>query len=267
MNSVMRFKGFATATATSVGALIAALAIGASTASADEEDARRLLMAMSDYLAAQDTLSFDYDSLHEVVTTEGEKLGLANSGTVTIDRPNQIHATRHGGFSDVEMAFDGQTFAVRDGGAGLMTTLDLPGNIDSLTDALRDTYGRPLPAADLLGSAPFGALMSEVSEVKDLGSGVIGGVQCDHLAFRADEVDWQIWIAHGDVPHPCLFVVTTPGVPQAPQYSVLIRDWRSDTGDAGFTLSATDGVTEVDFETFAATAQTYPDHFTLEDTK
>jgi len=248
-------------------AVIAATVICASAAPADEADARRLLTAMSDYLAAQDTLSFDYDSLHEVVTTEGEKLGLAYSGTVGIDRPNQIHATRLGGFADLEMAFDGQTFALRDASVGLMASIALPGTIDSLTDALRDTHARPLPAADLLGSAPFDALMSEVSEVKDLGSGVIGGVQCDHLAFRADAVDWQIWIAQGDEPRPCMFVITTPGVPQAPQYSVLIRDWRSESGDTNFTLSATGGVTEVDFETFAATVQTYPDHFTLKDTK
>ena len=31
--------------------------------------------------------------------------------------------------------------------------------------------------------------------MKDLGSGVIGGRECDQFAFRTDDVDWQIWIA------------------------------------------------------------------------
>jgi hypothetical protein len=247
--------------------LISAALTTASVAAADETDARQLLMAMSEYLAGQDTLSFDYDALHEVVTTDGEKLGLASSGTVAIDRPNQIHATRLGGFSDLEMAFDGETFSIQDGAVAVMTSFALPGDIDNLTDTLRDTYGRPLPASDLLVSAPFDALMSEVKEVKDLGNGVIGGLQCDHLSFRTDEVDWQIWIAQGDTPHPCLFVITTRDVPQAPQYSVLVRDWRTDIGDAAFTLPAVEGVSEVDFDTFTATAQAYPNHFTLENTK
>ena len=39
-----------------------------------------------------------------------------------------------------------------------------------------------------------GELMPSVIDANDLGSGVIGGVECDHLAFRTEEVDWQIWI-------------------------------------------------------------------------
>ena len=66
--------------------------------------------AMADYLASQEMISFDYDAILDVVTTEGQKIGLASSGTVTIDRPGQIHATRSGGFADLEMVFDGKTF-------------------------------------------------------------------------------------------------------------------------------------------------------------
>jgi Predicted periplasmic protein (DUF2092) len=39
---------------------------------------------------------------------------------------------------------------------------------------------------------PYKELMPLVVEAKDLGSGVIRGVECDHLAFRTEEVDWQI---------------------------------------------------------------------------
>ena len=51
----------------SVLALSVALGLGLSTgASADEADAKRLLKAMSDYLAAQQTLSFNYDATLEL---------------------------------------------------------------------------------------------------------------------------------------------------------------------------------------------------------
>ena len=88
----------------------------------------------------------------------------------------------------------------------------MPGTIDHLIDELRETYHRPLPAADLLLADVAGALMPLVTDVKDLGSGVIGGVECDHLAFRTDEVDWQIWIAHGERPYPCRYVITSTKV-------------------------------------------------------
>jgi hypothetical protein len=69
--------------------------------------------------------------------------------------------------------------------------------------------------------------MTNVTDLKDLGSGVIGGKECDHLAARSEEVDWQIWIAQGERPYPCRYVITTKKVAQAPQYSVQIRDWKT----------------------------------------
>ena len=62
---------------------------------------------------------------------------------------------------------------------------------------------------------------------KDLGTGVIGGVECDHLAFRTDEVDWQIWIAQGPRPYPCRYVITSTNVPGSPQYTIDVRAWRT----------------------------------------
>ena len=103
------------------------------------------------------------------------------------------------------------------------------GAVDHLIDELRNTYDRPLPAADLLLSNAYDELMLDVVDVKDLGSGVIDGVECDFLAFRKQEVDWQIWIAHGDRPYPCRYVITSKGIAQGPQYSIQIRDWK--TGD------------------------------------
>ena len=79
----------------------------------------------------------------------------------------------------------------------------------------------------MLLSNVYDELMPDVVDVKDLGSGVIGGIECDHLAFRTKEVDWQIWIAQGEHPYPCRYVITTKLVDQAPQYSIQIRDWKT----------------------------------------
>ena len=65
-------------------------------ARADEAAAKGLVKAMSDYLAAQKAISFSYDTDREVVTRDGQKLAVANSGTVTVNRPDKAHVTRHG---------------------------------------------------------------------------------------------------------------------------------------------------------------------------
>jgi hypothetical protein len=227
-------------------------------------DAQRLLRAMSDYVARQELVSFDYDATFEVVTEAGQKLGLASSGTVALRRPDRVRATRHGGFADAEMVFDGRTFTLLGRNVNAYTQIEAPGStIDRLVDELRDRYGRPLPAADLLLSNPYDALMSEVFDSKDLGSGVIGGVECDWLAFRTEEVDWQVWIAQGERPHPVRYVITTKGMAHAPQYTIELRNWRTgtDVGTVDFTFQAPAGAASITLDQARERVGELPAHF------
>ena len=176
--------------------ILAVVAIAGTTsisaARADEAQAKTLFKAMSDYLAAQKAISFSFDSTLEVVTDQEQKLGLASSGTLTLNRPDKLHATRTGGFANVEMVYDGKTLTVLGKNANAVAKAEEPGTIDQLVDVLREKYDRPVPAADLLMSDPYSELMPLVVDAKDLGSGVIRGVECDHLAFRTEEVDSQL---------------------------------------------------------------------------
>jgi hypothetical protein len=250
-------------------ALFVMVGLGASPgARADEADAKRLLKAMSDYLAAQKTISFGFDATLEVITKDDQKLALASSGAVTLNRPDKIRARRAGGHADVEMLFDGKTLTLSGKIANLYTQIDVPGTVDNLVDELREKYKRPLPAADLLLSNAYDELMADVTDVKDLGSGVIDGVECDYLAFRKEAVDWQIWIAQGDNPYPCRYVITSKDIPHSPQYSIQIRDWKTGSAvasdDFGF-KNSTDAK-KVDVKDLKGMSA-LPDHFKKGDTQ
>jgi hypothetical protein len=225
-----------------MSAIVLAVAIAGtasiSAAHADEAQAKSLLKAMSDYLAAQKAISFDYDSNLEIVSTQQQKIGLASSGTLTLNRPDKVHVTRTGGFANVEMVFDGKTLTLLGKNANLYAQVEAPGTIDQLVDVLRDKYHRTVPAADLLMSDPYKELMPLVTDVKDLGSGVIHGIECDHLAFRTKEVDWQIWIAQGARPYPCRYIITSKKVTGWPQYTLDITAWKAgaEVASDGFKL-------------------------------
>jgi hypothetical protein len=236
--------------------------------SADEADAKRILKTMSDYMAAQKSLSFEFDATLEVVTKDEQILALASSGTVTLSRPDKIRVTRAGGFADVEMSFDGKTLTLLGKNHNLYTQLEVPGTIDHLVDELRDTYQRPLPAADLLLSNSYDALMADVVDVKDLGSGVVGGVECDFLAFRTDEVDWQIWIAQGKRPYPCRYVITSKRISGGPQYTVQTRDWKTggEVAAADFNFKNPTQATKVELKDLKG-MDDLPDHFKKGDAK
>ncbi|MEA3275751.1 MAG: DUF2092 domain-containing protein, partial [Pseudomonadota bacterium] len=111
---------------------------------------------------------------------------------------------------------------------------------------------------------PYDELMLDVVDVKDLGSGVIGGVECDFLAFRKKEVDYQIWIAQGEHPYPCRFVITSKLLTSGPQYTIQTRNWK--TGDevaaADFSFKNPTNAKKVDLKDLEGTDE-LPGHFVI----
>jgi hypothetical protein len=246
--------------------LATAVCVAATTvARADEASAKKLLKGMSDYMAAQKSISFDYDAALEVVTKDDQKIALLSSGGVVLNRPDKIRFTRAGGFADIEMLFDGKTLTLFGKNANVYVQADAPGTVDQLVNDLQEKFRRPLPAADLLLSNSYDELTSDVIDAKDLGSGVIGGVECDHLAFRKQEVDFQIWIAQGDKPYPCRFSITSRGIPGNPQYSVQVRDWNTGANVAAtdFTFKNPSNANKVDIKDVRERFSDLPDHFKM----
>src|SRR4249919_3104557 len=77
-------------------------------AKAQGDDANKILKAMTDYVASQKTLSLKYDSDVEVVTPDLQKVQFTSSGQLQLSRPDMLRASRTGGYSDVEIVFDGK---------------------------------------------------------------------------------------------------------------------------------------------------------------
>jgi hypothetical protein len=137
------------------------------------------------------------------------------------------------------MVFDGKVLTLLGKNANLYGQVNAPGTIQQLVDELREKHHRSLPAADLLLPNAYEQLMPMVTDVKDLGSGVIGGVECDHVALRTADVDLQIWIAQGGEPYPCRYAITSKTVEGLPQYTIDVRNWTAGaavaSGDFTFT--------------------------------
>jgi hypothetical protein len=76
-----------------------------------------------------------------------------------------------------------------------------------------------------------------------MGKAWVGGVLTDHLSYRAQDIDWQLWVQSGEAPVPVKYVITSKWVTAAPQFSVRISDFTSLTETAGdaFVFSAPDG--------------------------
>ena len=224
---------------------------------------------MTDYVGAQQAIAFDYDATLEVVTKDRQKLQLASSGTVSLARPDKIRTTRSGGFVDIETVFDGKTLTLLGKNKNVYTQVELPGSLDNLVNELQNKYDRPLPAADLFFSHAYDEMMADVTNVKDLGSGVIGGIECDYFAFRAKDVDWQIWMMQGAKPRPCRYVITSTRITEGPQYTVQLRNWKTggEVATTDFTFKPPAGAKQISLDELKKMKDMgeLPSHFILGD--
>jgi hypothetical protein len=100
-----------------------------------------------------------------------------------------------------------------------------PPTLEEMLDFARIRYDVVAPFGDLVFRNAYDILLDGVTEGLVVGQAVIEGVVCDHLAFRAGDTDWQIWIEAGARPLPRRIVVTTLDLPNAPQFAVTVTRW------------------------------------------
>jgi len=191
------------------------------------QDAKAILKSMSDYVGSQKTIELTFDSDIEIITPQLEKLQFTNSGDALLSRPDKLRAHRVGGYTDVELYFNGQTVSIFGKSANAYAQFEVPGTVDQLIDALRSGHGIALPGADLLLSNSYEALVADVKEAKYMGRGVVDGIECEHLAFRNPDTDWQLWVEVGDRPIPRKMVITSKTMNSAPQYTLRVKTWKT----------------------------------------
>ena len=216
----------------SLGVAVAALGAvlcgdPAGTALAEGADPRAILKSMSDYLARQQTISAKFNTSIEVITPELEKIQFDSSIALQMKRPNKLKVERVGGYAAVELLFDGATLTVHDEDGKKFSQVPAGGSIDELIDTMREKLSISAPGADLLNSDVYTILNADILTGKYIGLGVIDDVECEHLAFRNAETDWQLWVKTGAEPIPCKMVITSKTLAGAPQYTLDVREWTS----------------------------------------
>ena len=190
-----------------------------------DPQATKLLKASTDFLAAQKRFSVETRSSLEVVLNSGQKIQFDHVARQSVQRPNKLRADRIGDLVEQSFYFDGKSLTVFNPGEKYYATVAAPGTLEEMLDFARNTLDIVAPAGDLIYSNAYDILMTDVSQAFVVGKGVVEGVRCDHLAFRAPHVDWQIWIQEGKEPLPRKLVITTRDQAGAPQFTVVVTKW------------------------------------------
>jgi hypothetical protein len=188
-------------------------------------DAEQLLKAATDFLARQQKFSLDTESSIEVVLDSGQKIQFDHTTKVSVERPNKFRAQRTGDLVDQAFYYDGKSLTLHNPYGKYYATIAAPGTLEEMLDFAREKLDVVAPAGDLLYKNAYDILMQDVTSGFVVGKGVVNGVHCNHLAFRAPHVDWQIWIEEGAHPLVRKLVITTRDKLNAPQFSVVMKNW------------------------------------------
>jgi|APFre7841882724_1041349.scaffolds.fasta_scaffold48128_2 hypothetical protein len=187
--------------------------------------AEKLLKASTDFLASQQQFSLDTQSSIEVVLNSGQKIQFDHTARLSVQRPNKLRAERTGDLVDQVFYYDGKTLTLHNPSDNYYATVPAPGTLEEMLDFAREKLDIVAPAGDLIFKNAYDILMQDVTSGFVVGKGVVDGVRCDHLAFRAPHVDWQIWIEEGDRPLVRKLVITTRDKLNAPQFTVVTKNW------------------------------------------
>jgi hypothetical protein len=80
-------------------------------------------------------------------------------------------------------------------------------------------------SADLLFSDPYAELTKGLTSAVVVGSDTVQGEPCEHLAFRAPGLNWEIWIESGASALPRRLVITYTNVTNFPRSLVEFSHW------------------------------------------
>jgi hypothetical protein len=191
--------------------------------------ANELLKRMADYLADAKFLTVSAEIWQDVQGPNGQKLQAGRDLVLQVRRPNRLHAELHSTRRDRELTFDGAALTLFNRKDNLYGTAKVSGSLDEAMDTAVEKFGIPMPLEDFLRANPYKDLLRSVTSGRDIGPVEVMGVQCEHLAFTQDNIDWQLWIENGVRPVPRKFLITYKDEPNSPQFTVIFSNWDFDT--------------------------------------
>ena len=214
-----------------------------------EPEAKQILKRMTDYIGGLERFTMETDNMLEDVLVSGQKIQYDFTASVQIQRPDRARVERTGDLFQQLIVYDGDTLTIFNPQDNYYATTDAPDNLDDLLHFARETLDLVPPTGDMVFTNAYELLMAGVTEGFVVGKSIVGGVKCDHLAFRTPLVDWQVWIADGEKPLPYKYVLTTMDDPAHPQYLVLMSNWNvsPSLGEAAFQFDKPAGAKEVEF--------------------
>ena len=212
--------------------IVAMFSLPVATMAADQEDAEieeyaiEVLTRSIDYLAnlkkMRLTAEFGFDVLQET----GQMIEFGSRQEVTVQRPDhfRIDFARRDGVAG-HVVYDGKEIVLFNPEHAVYAKVPFKGKIDDAFDFLAEELERSIPLRDFFATDLNELMIAKIDSAVYVGESTVGGVLCDHLAMRNENVDFQLWVAQGDKPLPHRMIITHKNEEGQPQFWSQFLKW------------------------------------------
>ena len=206
------------------------------------------LNRMSDYLKTLKAFRINTEASKDELVDTNMKIQKSASNEISVQLPDRLHAHIAGDEQDLQFIYDGQTLTLYDAAGKYYATAPAPPTVARTLDAVRARYGIVFPLADFIQMSAQEDLLKNITAAGYIGVSRIDGVECDHVAIRQPDVDWQVWIEKGETPLPRKIVITTKTQPTQPQYIATLKWDTTPSIDSNlFTFTPPDDAVRIKF--------------------
>ncbi|MGD0231831.1 MAG: DUF2092 domain-containing protein [Syntrophorhabdales bacterium] len=190
-----------------------------------EQRALDLLKDMSKTLAAAASFTYRSSSAVEVPAKTGQFITLFAISQVALERPNKLRVSVAGEIPNFEFYYNGTSVAAYASKTNVYSLAGAPGTIDAMLKFVEEKTEIHFPSADVMFSDPYAMMTEGLTSAFIVGPATVDGFPCQHLAFMAPGINWEIWIDTGKSPLPRRLVVTYTDVQNYPRFLVEFSDW------------------------------------------
>jgi len=198
---------------------------GPATRPAVDPVAERILRESCEFLAQTKAFSVHAEIWKDEVLPSGHKIQVTRSEELELRRPDRLHIEERAHHKGRSIWYDGKTVTVMDREQSTYGVADAPGTVDATLDMLAEQYDITVPLEDLAVADPYDSVMKNVKAGGYFGDEPVLGVQCRHIGFSTESIDWQLWVADGVQPMPQKLVITYKNEEQSPQYIAIFSKW------------------------------------------
>ena len=215
----------------------------------DRESARidGILRQMGDFLSSAQSFGF---TAHELIdeVEEGQRIQYSNSRSMLVRRPDRIATEAYGDLVNRSVWYDGKSFTLLDREFNTYIQVPAPNSIDAVLDQIEEQLEVVIPLGEVLSEDVYQALTPQIRQAQYLGLHQVRGIECHHIIFTQDDLDWQLWVEASSTPVPRKLIIVYKREPGIPQYSAVISEWDFTvaTPDELFEFRAPEGARELD---------------------